>query len=90
MQHGYLLEIPILLFVVGVAVAILFPNLSLAGQKVLIGVAALPVLYALYYMIVAPGWLARNGRLEPTLRVLAFLLLTVMIVSGVAMIVLSE
>jgi hypothetical protein len=94
LQYGYLLEIPLLLVAVGLLVAILFPKLPPMGQKVLVSVAALPVLYSLYYVIVTPGWMPGNEpgneRLKPTLRLLTFLLLAVMIVACVAFFVLGE
>ena len=89
-QYGYLLEIPILLVAVGLVVATLFPRLPPLGQKMLVSVAALPVLYSLYYMIIAPGWMPGNERVKPMLRFLAFLLLALMIVTAVAMFVLGE
>ena len=71
--------------------SVLFPILPPLGRKILISISALPVLYALYYMIVIPGWMPRNGgHIKPVLRFLAFLVLAVTIVAGVLMFVLSE
>lgn len=90
-QRGYLLEIPILLMVVGMVVALLLPHLAPVGRKVLISIAALPVLFCLFYMIVIPGWTPNaSGRLKPPWSVLAFLLLAALIVTGVVMFVLSD
>ena len=56
-QRGYLVEIPIILFRLMVVLAIVMPRLPLAGQKALIGIAAVPIVFCLFYMIVAPGWM---------------------------------
>lgn len=90
LQYGYLLEIPIMLMVGGAVVATLFFHLPPVGQKVLVCGMALPLLCCLYYVIVAPGWMADKAHLKPTLRLLAFLLLTAMIGTGVSIIVLGE
>ena len=90
LQYGYLLEIPIMLMVGGTVVATLFFHLPPVGQKVLVSGMALPLLCCLYYVIVAPGWMADNDHLKPTLRLLAFVLLTAMIGTGVSIIVLGE
>lgn len=55
-QRGYLMEVPLLLAVVAIVVAVLLPRLPPMGQKVLFTLAAVPVLLCLYYMIVTPGW----------------------------------
>ena len=90
LQYGYLLEIPIMLMVGGAVVATLFFHLPPVGQKVLVCGMALPLLCCLYYVIVAPGWMVDNAHLKPTLRLLAFLLLTAMIGTGVSIFVLGE
>ncbi len=90
-QRGYLLEIPILVMGVGMVVALLLPHLAPVGRKVLISIAALPVLFCLYYMIVIPGWTPNHsGRLKPPWNLLAFLLLAALIVTGVVMFVLGD
>jgi hypothetical protein len=61
LQYGYLLEIPIMLMVGGAVVATLFFHLPPVGQKVLVCGMALPLLCCLYYVIVAPGWMADNA-----------------------------
>ncbi|MFY9314102.1 MAG: hypothetical protein WAO95_00925 [Burkholderiales bacterium] len=90
LQRGYLLEIPILLVVVAMGTSFLFPHLSPVGRKILIAIAAFPVLFCLYYMIVIPGWQpSSRGRLKPPWSMLAFLLLAAMIVVGVVSFVLG-
>jgi hypothetical protein len=82
-QRGYLLEIPVLLFILLLALAILAPRLSLIGQKVMIGVAVLPIVYFLFYMIVAPGWVpGSTGRARRALRVALFIGLAAAIAAG--------
>ena len=85
-QGGYLFEIPLLLVLVLIVVAILVPHLSVIGRKILISIAAVPVLFALFYMIVIPGWMPGNRfRLGPILRWMVFLLASILIVSVVVM-----
>ncbi|NTV94859.1 MAG: hypothetical protein HGA75_05515 [Thiobacillus sp.] len=61
-QHGYLMEVPLMLMVIGIVLAILLPRLSLPGRKVVVGLAVLPVLFGLYYMMIAPGWMPAGER----------------------------
>ena len=89
-QYGYMLEIPMLLVVVALGVAFLLPHLSSVGRKILVGIAALPVLFCLYYMIVIPGWQPdTSGRLKPPWNLLVFLQLAAMIVFGVVIFVVN-
>jgi hypothetical protein len=83
-QRGYLLEIPVMLFIIVLAVAILAPRLPLIGQKVLIGVAVVPILFCLFYMIVAPGWMpGRFSLARRVWRVGLFLGCAAAIIAGV-------
>lgn len=85
-QNGYLIEIPILLVLVVIVSSILMPNLPPLGQQVLLGIAALPVLFGLYYMIVIPGWTPDRSRgLKPPWSVFVFLLVALPVVAGVVM-----
>ena len=89
-QAGYLLEVPVLLVLIIVGATFLLPQLSPAGRKILVALAALPVLICLFYMIVTPGWQPNSrGRLKPPWSVLAFLLLAAVIVAGVVTFVLG-
>jgi hypothetical protein len=85
-EDGYLLEVPILLFVVLLTVAILIPHLSPLGRKVVLTIAAVPVLFALYYMIVIPGWRPGVTPLRWPWNWLSFLLCAILIVSAVVII----
>jgi hypothetical protein len=83
-QRGYLLEIPILFMAVVVVLSILLPKLPPMGQKILLGIAAIPILFFLYYMIVVPGWMPGDkGRLRPPWNLIVFLLVAVPIVAVV-------
>jgi len=85
-QGGYLLEIPILLLLIIVVVVILISHLSPFGQKILISIAAVPILFALFYMIVIPGWMPSDStRLRPPWNWLVFLLVATLIVTVVVM-----
>ncbi|HEX4325819.1 MAG TPA: hypothetical protein VH105_03325 [Burkholderiales bacterium] len=76
LQRGYMLEIPILLMVVVLVVALVLPHLPPLGRKIFLGVAAVPVLFFLFYMIVIPGWTPGSaGRLRAPWNWLVFLLL---------------
>ena len=89
-QNGYLLEIPILLMAEGVVISIVFPMLSPLGQKILIGIAAVALLFGLYYMIVVPGWMpGDSGRIRPPWNLLVFLLLTAAIIAGMVLFVIG-
>jgi hypothetical protein len=83
-QSGYLMEVPILLAVVGIVVSILLPMLPPVGQKILFGLAALPILFGLYYMIVIPGWTPNSsGRLRPPWSFIAFALAAALVIAVV-------
>lgn len=85
-QRGYLLEIPILLFVIVIVASVVLPNLPPIGRKIFLGIAAVPVLFGLYYMIVIPGWTPNAGkRLPPVLRLIAFILVAGLLLAGLVM-----
>jgi len=88
-QRGYLLEIPILFVILIVVVSIILPRLQPLGQKILICIAAVPILFMLYYMIVIPGWMPGDKtRLKPPWNLLVFMLVAIVIVTVVVMVVL--
>lgn len=90
LQHGYLLEVPIILLLVGIVVAVLFPGLEPMAQKILLGIAVVPVLFCLYYMIVIPGWMpGDNRRLRPPWNFVAFVIMAAAIIGGVLLFVFS-
>ena len=87
-QRGYLLEIPILLVMVIVVASIILPKLPPQGQKILIALAAIPILFFLYYMIVIPGWMPNDtSRLKPPWNLVVFLLIAIPIVVVAVLIV---
>jgi hypothetical protein len=55
-QSGYLMEVPLIMAVVGVLLAVALPHLSIALRKGLLVLGTLVWLGGLYYMIVIPGW----------------------------------
>jgi hypothetical protein len=57
-QRGYLYEVPVILLALILALALTLPHLSVLGRKVLLGVATIPILYCLFYLVVRPGWTA--------------------------------
>jgi hypothetical protein len=61
-QRGYLMEVPVILALTGVVLALLLPRLGPTGVKILLVVAALIVLRGLFYMIVTPGWQPGNPK----------------------------
>jgi hypothetical protein len=76
--------------VVLIVMSILIPKLPPWGQRILLCIAAVPILFGLYYMIVIPGWMPGDkGRLKPPWNLLVFLLLAAVIVAGVVMFVLG-
>ncbi len=80
-QRGYLLEIPLLFAAIVVILSIVLPMLPPLGQKILVALAAVPILFALFYMIVIPGWSPdTSGRLKWPWNWVAFLLVAIPIV----------
>lgn len=55
-QAGYLLEVPLILFVAAMVLSLVLPRLSPGPASVAVLVGAGVVLFCLYYMIVVPGW----------------------------------
>ena len=87
-QRGYLLEIPILLVLAIVILSIVIPHLNKVGQKIAAVIGAIPVLFALFYMIVTPGWMPGDRtRLKPPWSWIVFLLVAIPVIAVVVMIV---
>ncbi len=80
-QLGYLLEIPLLFVAIVVVLSIVLPMLPPLGQKILIALAAVPILFALFYMIVIPGGTPdASGRLKWPWNWVVFLAVAIPIV----------
>ncbi|ADE11778.1 hypothetical protein [Sideroxydans lithotrophicus] len=80
-QRGYLLEIPILLVLAVLILSAVLPNLPPLGQKILIALFAIPILFFLYYMIVVPGWTPGDkGRLSPPWNMILFLIVAAAVI----------
>ena len=88
-QLGYLMEIPILLAVVVLGVFFLLPMLPPVGRKILLVVAAFPLLLCMYYMIVIPGWRPHPSRLSQKARLAIFVCVAMGVAAGVVMFVLG-
>jgi len=72
LQAGYLLEVPIIVMVVGVGLAVLVPNLPPLGQKIAVMLGALVLIACAYYMIVIPGWQPGATRLRTPWNLVVF------------------
>jgi len=84
------MEIPILLVLIIIVSVIVIPQLSPFGQKILLSIAVVPVLFALFYMIVIPGWMPSDkARLKWPWNWLVFLTIAILIVMGVVLFDLS-
>jgi predicted membrane channel-forming protein YqfA (hemolysin III family) len=81
-QSGYLMEIPIILFITAVLLGVLLPNLPDMAGKIVVIVVALIWIAGLYYMIVIPGWQpgaespSRSGKV---MRLILFIALAICI-----------
>lgn len=87
-QEGYLLEIPLLLAFVLVLVLIIIPHLPKWGMKLLLVLAAGPVLFCLHYMIVTPGWQPEARPIPPPWNKILFIAVAVLLAVGLAAFVL--
>lgn len=76
---------------VGIVLATLLPILPPLGQKILMSIAAVLILFCLFYMIVIPGWMpSDNNRLKPPWSVLVFLLVAAAIIFFVVLFIRRE
>lgn len=76
-------EYPLLFVGMLVLLSVVLPHLSRTAIKFLLPVAAVPILVALHYMIVTPGWQPGARPLRPPWNRIAFLAIAVAIVAGV-------
>ncbi len=81
-QSGYLLEVPIIVMVVGVSLAVLVPQLPPLGQKIAVIVGALILIACAYYMIVIPGWQPRATRLRAPWNLVVFTAVAALLAFG--------
>jgi hypothetical protein len=89
-QRGYLLEIPLLFIALVVILSFVLPMLPSWGQKVAMALAAVPILFALFYMIVIPGWTpGYEGRLKWPWNWVVFVLVAIPIVVVVVAFILA-
>ena len=79
-RSGYLLEIPLIVFFVGIMLAILLPRLPLLAGKFFVVAGAVVWIAGAFYMIVIPGWQPGNPRrLQPPWSYLVFLAVALLI-----------
>jgi type II secretory pathway component PulM len=71
-QTGYMLEVPVIVMVVGVGLAVLVPQLPPRGQKIAVMLGALILIACAYYMIVIPGWQPGATRLRAPWNLIVF------------------
>jgi hypothetical protein len=55
-QRGYLYEIPAILLVLLLVLALTLPGLSAAGRRMVLGLTTVPILYCCVYVGTRPGW----------------------------------
>ncbi len=90
-QCGYLLEIPIILFILVIVLSFVIPRLPLIGQRLVIAISAIPIGLCLFYMIIVPGWAPGSHRRGISAwRVALFLGCAAVIATGVGAFVLGR
>lgn len=75
-QAGYLLEVPAILIVTAIVLALLLPAISGIARQIALSIGILIYAGCLYYIILTPGW-QPGGRLPLWRRLLWFGLATV-------------
>lgn len=71
-QRGFLLEVPLLMTVAAVVVALLFPRLSGWQANSVLVIAAGIWLAGLYYLLILPGWQPGQSHRFPRGRMVVF------------------
>jgi len=83
-QLGYLLEIPIILFILVIVLSLVIPRLPPLGKRIVIVITAIPIMLCLFYMIIVPGWAPGSHRRGISAwRVALFLGCAAAVVTGV-------
>lgn len=79
-QAGYLMEIPLIMVLVGVVLAILVPVLPSVPGKIVMVAGGLVWIVGSFYMWVIPGWLpGESHRMNRNLRLAGWLATTLII-----------
>ncbi len=79
-QAGYLMEIPLIMVLVGVALAILVPVLPGVPGKIAMAVGGLVWIVGSFYLWVIPGWLPGDShRTNRNLRLAGWLVIALTI-----------
>lgn len=85
-QAGYLMEIPLIMVLVGVALAILVPVLPGVPARIAMAVGGLVWIVGSFYMLVIPGWLPGDShRINRNLRLAGWLAIALTITVVVVM-----
>ena len=72
-----------------IVLSLVVPRLPSAGRKIVIAISVIPVVFCLFYMIAAPGWVPGNGgRGLGVWRIVLFLGSVTAIVAGVGIFIL--
>jgi hypothetical protein len=79
-QRGYLLEVPLIVMVIGILLAILIPILPKVASKVFEVISAIILIAAFYYMIVIPGWQPNASRLGQRGKLITFSIISLLII----------
>ncbi len=79
-QRGYLLEIPLIIIVTGVLLAILIPILPKIATQILVVIGAIIFIAGFYYMIVIPGWQPNTPKLGRIGKLTIFSIISLLII----------
>jgi hypothetical protein len=60
-QRGYLYEIPAILLLLLLALALIVPRLPAVARRVVLGLAIIPILCCLFYILARPAWTNAAG-----------------------------
>lgn len=83
-QSGYLLEIPLLMMVVGIVLAIILPLMPVMIRKIFLVIGAVVWIFGIYYMIVIPGWQpSDHSRLRYPLNLIVFIGIAALLAAAV-------
>lgn len=79
-QRGYLLEIPLILIVTGILLAILIPILPKVATQLLVIIGTIIFISGFYYIIVIPGWQPSASQLGRIGKLTIFVIISLLII----------
>lgn len=79
-QRGYLLEIPLIIMITGILLAILMPILPKIATKILAVIGAIIFIAGFYYIIVIPGWQPNASQLGRIGKLIIFSIISLLII----------